>query len=266
MRFFFIVVISMSIFSCKQKKTSAKENDCILKEINVAYINKYLVIIDSCKTFNGFSNFKYYNNDKLLMSGFSEKNDKQGQWTFFDSKEKECLKGNFKDSQPLGTWNFKDLGELDWELYQDFDKEYYVSYPSDWKFIEWKKNNSIVIFDKMVNSDLTKYNFRFLLTSLLIDDIEGSIKSLYEESISNFKKNQVQNLNYKKIEMDDKENEFYEIQYNILNDGIKYTNNEFMFTLGGRLYIKSVSIKKDSEYDYKIIKEILNSSFKIIKD
>lgn len=263
MKKLYIILIIGFVFSCNNKK----DKNCTSKEVNAINLKKYLVLSDTCKAYRGYNYVEYYDNERLLMSGFSERSDKQGQWSFFDKENNEIVKGGFEDSQPKGEWLFESIKEVDWRIYKNLKKGYFFSYPLKWKIIESKENNSVVLFDDKTDSNFSNYNLKFVITSIKLQDLEGSIESLYESSIASLKQDKVKNLNYKEIIIEDSgANKFYEIQYDELNNKIEYFSSEFMFTYNDNLYLKSISIKKGSKYDYRVIKEIIDTSFKVFND
>jgi hypothetical protein len=244
--------------SCKKNE---EKKDCISKEINEAFLTKYLIVKDTCNTFKGLPNVKYYNNNRLLMSGFSERNDKRGNWYFYSQNEKEEVSGLFEKSQPKGKWNFKNLGELNWDIYKNSNKGYLVSYPNDWKFAESEEGNSVVIFDKNSQS-FEDYNLKMIITSVKLDEMEDSVEEIYKNTIDDFSKKGYKDIKYKKVDIDTF-NEVYELQYEELLNETKYLNTEIFYSYKKQFYILSFSIRKETVYDYSIIKEILDTSFKV---
>ena len=261
--FSWLLLFLITTVSCEKKK----QKECISSKIDVKFLENYLIRSDSCKTYKEYDFSRYYDEDRLLMSGYSERTDKQGEWVFFKDGNNEFTKGFFENSQPEGKWVLKNIGKVEWKVYQNLEKGYFFSYPSEWKIIESNENNSLVVFDNNTSSDFSNYTLKFIITCIKLEDLEESIESLYEGSIANLKKENMKNLKHKEIDIEDSgSDKYYEINYEELNNNVEYFSSELMFSYNDNLYLKSFSIKKSSEYDYKVLKEILETSFKVFKD
>lgn len=250
---FNVVLIVMS--SCAKKENKQK---CIYKELNTVFLTEYLIVKDTCEVFNDYPYVEYYNDDKIIMSGFSDRFTKEGEWSFFNKNEKEEVSGLFRESQPQGIWNFKNLGNLNWEVFRNPDKGFFVSLPIEWEFFRTQDGASYGVCDRD-SENLKDYNLKMIFTSIKLDQIEGSVKELYEKTIQDFEKQGFENVFYKKLDIEDLE-EAYEICYE--EKEMNSLNTELFYVGKNRLFIMSSSIKKKSLYDFSIVKEIMETSFK----
>lgn len=259
-------IVTLILFaSCKKDlKKEDKITNCSSTKIELVFLTKYLIKTDTCNHFNKYSMSEYYNNDRLVMSGFSERISKQGKWSFFDKKSMLNVEGEFNNSQPKGTWEFKDIGDIVWETYNNLSKKYLISIPKDWVFIDAPENDRFGIFDPSV-SENGSYNLKLVITSLKLNELEGNIRSLYESTVEKFKKKKFSNIENKQVSIDDF-NEVYEIKYEEVIDNTKYYNTEFFYSFKDRFYLLSFSRNENASYDYSVVQEILETSFKMSKD
>ncbi|WP_299711550.1 hypothetical protein [uncultured Tenacibaculum sp.] len=253
-----ITVLVLSIFfliSCEKKK-------CISNEIEKAFIQEYFIETDSCDLYKGYPRTKYFKKEKILMSGFSKRNEKQGEWNFYNEKGDQVSRTIFKDSQPVSISNFNSLDSISWKVYNSLDKKYLISVPENWVLVNSSDdNNSVGIVDESVlNSG--NYNFKLVITSLKIKELKESITSLYKRTVEEFKEEGVKDVINKQISIDTF-NEVYEIKYKVIIEGIEYLNRELFYSYKDRFYLLSFSKKNNISYDYSIIEEILDTSFKI---
>ena len=261
-----IVIASLVILtSCnigknkeEKKEDTIEKPKCTTRRIELTYIDKYLEVIDSCETYKGYPKFEYYDDEKLYMHGYSERYLKQGKWSFLNSG-KEVINGEFKDSQPLGTWQFHDIGEINWDMYDNLENGYSISLPLEWEFSQPEGQNIIALTDTKNSKD---YNFLCTITSGNIKDLSDDFTIVFNNMVASLKGNKdINDFTSKKLSINGME-AAYELQYNI-ND---YKTNEFLYNFNGKIYMLSISLKKSASYDYSVIKEILLTSFKMYDD
>ncbi|NVK53381.1 MAG: hypothetical protein HWD85_10645 [Flavobacteriaceae bacterium] len=254
----FILIMVTLIISCN---TVMKKNKCISKVYDTSLIQKYLVVTDSCKTFEGYNNISYYNNSRLVMSGYSERNFKQGEWSFYNLK-KEIIKGSFKNSQPIGEWKFIDIGNISWKNYQNLEKGYKFSFPKKWESSAFVDGNMIGVSN---SSNQSEQDFFVSITSGEINELNLSLEDYIKSLHNRFNDNKdVKNLKQKKIYVEGLK-DAYEFKYDTKNMGIELSSNEMIYISNDRIYAVSVIIRKGTSYDYSILKEIIMTSFKISK-
>jgi len=272
MRNIFLAILFVSFLSCSIKKKGNKidkEKACQSKVIDAVYIKKYLVITDSCKVFKGNNFVKYFDNNRLVMSGYSERNFREGKWSFFNQNKKEVVKGSFVNSEPIGIWKFNEIGTITWDVYKNLEKGYRFSFPKEWKIIFDGKN----IVGLINTGNIKAYDLLITYTSgklsQLSTDISSSyvdLNSFYEDLISSLKKGEAsKNLKYKKLNLQGS-NEAYEVQYDFNNGNDIFFYDEILINFKDRVYFITTNINKKANYDYSIIKEIMMTSFKVYND
>jgi len=273
MRNIILVILFVSFLYCSSKikgNKIDKEKACQSKVIDAVYLKKYLVITDSCKVFDGNNFVKYFDNNRLVMSGYSKRNFREGKWSFFDQNEKEVIKGSFVNSQPIGIWNFNKIGTITWDVYTDLKKGYRFSFPKEWELIFDDKNNTVGLIN---TGNIKAYDLLITYTSgklsQLSTDISSSyedLNSFYEDLISSLKKRKAsKNLKYKKLNLQGS-NEAYEVQYDFNNGNDIFVYDEILINFKDRVYFITTNINKKANYDYSIIKEIMMTSFKVYND
>ena len=179
---------------------------------------------------------------------------------FYNEEGIEEISGIFENSQPKGIWNFKDLKNINWKLFDDKDEKYIVSAPSDWFYFGVEDTESYGVLDKY-SKDGNDYNLKFVITSYKLNELDESVNELYNRTLKEFKSNFTE-INSKKVDISEF-NEVYEIQSVELNNGKKYLNTELIYSFKDRFYLLSISIDEKANYEYSIIKEIMETSFKV---
>lgn len=256
---FILSITTLMIFSCKEEP---KKNNCESRIINTIFLKKYLIVKDSCNLYKGVNKVKYYDNNRLIMSGFDDRMFKQGEWSFYDNDGKEIIKGVFIDSKPTGDWKFKSQ-DISWNIYDNENKGYAISAPKKWQLIDNdKEENTITISD---TSSIEEYNLKIDVTSASIENMNISVKGFVEETIKLYKENEaVSNIENKKLILKGVDVS-YELQYNYNDETGNYLHKEYIYSFKGMVYILSSSLNEKSNYDYEIIDEIMLTSFKITK-
>ncbi|MCI2230454.1 hypothetical protein MC378_14840 [Polaribacter sp. MSW13] len=258
-----LLIILFITISCKEninKNKKTPENNCKSEKIESVFLKQYLIKTDSCNTFKEFPKVEYFFKEKILMTGFSERNYKQGKWSFFDKKGIEKTSGIFENSQPKGIWNFKDLKTINWKLFDDKDEKYIISAPSDWFYFGVENAESYGVLDKY-SKDGNDYNLKLVITSYKLDELDENVNELYNRTLKEFKNNFTE-IKSKKVDISEF-NEVYEIQSVELNNGKRYLNTELIYSFKDRFYLISISIDEKANYEYSIIKEIMETSFKV---
>lgn len=255
-----VILTSCNIGKNKEEKKedTIEKPKCTTRKIELTYIDKYLEVIDSCETYKGYPKFEYYDDEKLYMHGYSERYLKQGKWSFLNSG-KEVISGEFKDSQPLGTWQFNELGKISWDVYDNLEKGYSISLPLEWQFSNPEGGNVVSLID---TKNTENYNFVLNITSGNVKDLSDDFTVVFNNMVANLKNDEdINDFVYKKLDIIGME-AAYEFQYR-KND---YKTNEFLYNFKGKFYVLTVSLKKGANYDYSVIKEILLTSFKMYDD
>lgn len=259
MKNIYLFILLVVALSC-DKKTEKK--NCISEKIDAVFIKKYFVETDSCDKFQNYIKVNYYDidNKKLLMFGYSNRSTKQGKWKFFDSNQKKVSEGQFKDSEPSGIWEFNELGTINWGVYVNLEKGFRISVPKEWNVVNLEKENTIGILN---SSDLDKYDLKIAITSAPLNQLETELSVFIEETIKFFNENEnIKKIQHKKLSLIDI-NESYEIQYEKSDNTGDYINKEYIYEFEGQIYIFSSSLRKNSNYDFKVIEEIIMSSYKM---
>lgn len=241
--------------SCAKEE---KKRKCIYKELNTVFLIEYLIVKDTCEVFNDYPYVEYYNDDKIIMSGFSDRFTKEGKWRFFNKNEKEEVSGLFRGSQPQGIWNFKNLGNLNWEVFRNPDKGFFVSLPVEWEFFRTQDEVSYGVCDSD-SENLKDFNLKMVFTSIKLDEIEGSVEDLYKRTVKDFESQEFKNILFKKLDIEDLD-EAYEIYYE--DKEVNSLNTELFYVGKDRLFLISSSVKENAPYDFSIVKEIIEMSFK----
>ncbi|NQX83001.1 MAG: hypothetical protein HRT66_13555 [Flavobacteriaceae bacterium] len=238
------ILLGIVLISCDE------ENKCIKTKIDNIFIKEFVTEIDTCNTFEGSSHVKYFYKDSLFMSGFGNIDNKQGYWKFFKDNE-VITEGLFKDSRPQGVWKYKNIGEIDWEIYIDKEDGYIVSVPKNWK--AYKEENG-----------LSFSNGKNIGSNVLITYDGKPINSIINEIIRDKEERGVSNVKYKKMKYTLKGiDEFYEYTCNFIEKNKDEVKSHYiMFRVEKKTYFISVNLKIDSEYDYSIIEEQILHSFR----
>lgn len=256
-----LLILLFIIISCKENTNKNRvENNCKSKRIETVFLKKYLIKTDSCNSFKIYPKVEYYFNEKKLMSGFSERNDKQGKWSFFNKEGTKEISGIFENSQPKGIWNFKNLETINWKLFDIKEKKFMFSAPSNWFNFGVENSESYGVIDKY-SENLDDYNLKFIVTTYKLDELEESVNELYKRTLKEFENNFTE-IKTKQVDITGF-NEVYEIQSIELNNGKKYLNTELIYSYKDRFYLLSLSINQKANYEYSIIKEIIETSFKV---
>ncbi|NVK53872.1 MAG: hypothetical protein HWD85_13130 [Flavobacteriaceae bacterium] len=250
------------IVSCNDTKEKTSKKKCLSEKIDAAFIEEYLVVTDSCKTLNGYNSVSYYSNNELIMRGYSERNFKQGEWSFYNAKE-EITKGLFKDSQPIGEWKFADIGNVSWKNYQDLEKGYKFSFPKEWESSAFVDGNMIGVSN---SSNQSEQDFFVSITSGKIDELDLSLEEYIKNLHSTLKESKkIENFKNKRIDVEGLK-DAYEFKFDTKNMGVSLSTSELIYISSDKIHVISIIIRNGSSYDYSIVKEIIMTSFKVSND
>ncbi|NQX83002.1 MAG: hypothetical protein HRT66_13560 [Flavobacteriaceae bacterium] len=238
------ILLGVVLMSCNQ------ENKCIKTRIDNTFLKEYVVEIDTCNTFEGSSHVKYFYKDSLFMSGFGDRNNRQGYWGFFKNNE-IITKGVFNDFGPKGVWKYKNIGEIDWSYYINEEEGYSFSVSDKWE-------------GQHVAGGIAFHNSKNIIISVLVSYDDRSIDSILND-VDYKKKNGVYNVKIKKtINFKKNIDEFYEYTCNSIYQEMGDVRNScFIYKVNNKIYLMNIFLKTGSEYDYTIIVDQILHSFRI---
>ncbi|WP_299670947.1 hypothetical protein [uncultured Polaribacter sp.] len=253
---------SILFFSCKFEKHIKIEygkKNCTKKIIDAVYNDEYLTKYDTCNKYKRKFYRKYFTDNKLIMEGYSERYSKEGVWRFYNKKGDTITKVNFKNSELTGNSKFKNLDTISWGIFALPNKGFRISKPKRLSVLE-EDENTFYFDDKNGNGST---NLSFRITMHLIDDIDGEIIDIYNNTVSQKQNHKrIQRLKFKKVNISD-----YKESYQITNEEIQDDKilliEENIIVYKDRFYYIQIIQNKQSKYDYTVMKEIIKNSFKV---
>ena len=176
-----LFTLLLVIFSCKfEKKTNISiGKKCVFKVTDAVHLKEYKLKIDSCKTLKSKAYHKYYNNNILVMEGYSNRYHKEGEWNFYNSNNNLITRINFKNSELTGITKFKNLDTISWEKLHLSDKKFRISKPKKWVIIP--ENENTLTFND--TNGFSPPNIVVSIMSVDINELVSNVKDVYLKSI-----------------------------------------------------------------------------------
>lgn len=239
--------------------SSCNKEKCIKEYIDNSYLKEYYVIQDYCENYDNYSKISYYYNNLLAMEGYGERNNKQGEWRFFNAKN-YITKGKFNNSFPIGTWNYLKLKNIEWEKFYNDNQNFVISIPKKWRKIIGSNKKEYMFLDNE-----NDFNLKIGVT---FGSTDKKLKDFIDDYITFIKNNQsAEKIVSKKINYKEKELNFecYELNYlNITPNLTEHKTTLLVYKYDNTVFFVSSVLKENSSADYKILQEQIMYSFKIV--
>ncbi len=258
-----IILLSslLVLCSCKvEKKINLSiGKKCIYKFTDAVHLKEYKLKIDSCKTLNTKVYHKYYINDTLIMEGYSDRYNKEGDWKFYNGESELTTKVKFNNSELIGISKFKNLDTISWGIFHLPNKGFRISKPKKWVVIK-DDENTISFCD---TNRFSPPNLNISISAYHLDDVEGNIRDAYNKTISNNKNQKgIKNLRFKKVNLLG----FKEV-YEIVSEEVIFNQNvevrQILSVYKDRFYLIQITLNKSAKSDFKVLKEIIQNSFHV---
>ena len=258
-----VFICLVTFYSCKfEKKINISIGEkCIYNFTDAVYLKEYKLKIDSCKTLKSKAYHKYYSDNILVMEGYSDRYDKQGEWSFYSSKNELITKIKFQDSELVRASKFKNLDTISWTKLHISNKKFRIAKPKKWIAIT-EDENTITFND---TNAFSPPNITISIMSVDINDIIGNVKDVYLKTIKSFKTSSSgKNMRHKELDIIG-DNKTYEFNFEEKTYDLDYIITQTLIDSNDRFYILTTTKRKGSLKDYSVIEEIIKNSFKIIK-
>jgi len=247
LKFNLYIIIVLSFFSCNKK------NSCVKTFIDNETIIEYYVVKDTCNVFENNAHESYFFNDTLTMEGYGNRFVKQGIWEYYN-KGKSITKGKFINSNPIGSWEYKNFGEIKWIIVENTDGNYQLSLPKSWKTIKLDANSMDVVNDTILNNFKMKIEISIQKTDIPIDDLFNRISNNIEKA---------KNYKLKKWVTFDGLNCFLIENKYKSDDASVFNSSEIFIEYDSKIYSISIYKREEANDAFDVIQEQILRSFRI---
>lgn len=245
-------IFTIGLLSCTTKK------NCITKFKDSESITEFIVLKDSCNVFENNSYEVYYINDTIIMSGYGNRFLKQGDWEYYHKGE-IITKGEFKNSNPIGIWNYKNFGKVEWVIKENIDGKYHLSLPKSWKIIKANHISMETVNDTILDNFNVKIEIDVVKADISLDDLYVNISDKFKNENEEFFKIK------KWVTLDGVKSFLFEFKTKFRDDNVFIVNNIY-FEFNNEIYSISIYVRESSNYAYKIIEEQIIRSFRGIRN